>query len=255
MTDQSNVLKSVAAAFDILAHLRETGPGTVTGLAADLDRPKSTVQVYLNTLVEAGFVVKENCEYRIGLRFLEYGTDALRRQPAFPDVTSKVDDLAAETGELAACFVEEDGEAVFVYGTEGEQSIRTDLTIGERAPIHCVASGKAILAHLPEDRIDAILARGLEARTDRTITDPDVLRDELAAIRERGYATAEGESIEGMRVVAAPVRVKGRVVASISLAGPAGRFVGDRYETDIPDIVKGAANELELNLTYPQHRR
>jgi DNA-binding IclR family transcriptional regulator len=108
------------------------------------------------------------------------------------------------------------------------------------------------LAHLPDERVRELLAGELAQRTENTLTDPDELRDELERIRERGYAYSMQESVEGMRAVAAPILLDGTVVGSISLAGPANRFVGDRFETEIPDMVRGAANELELKLTYSQ---
>ncbi|WP_311172148.1 IclR family transcriptional regulator [Halobellus ordinarius] len=171
----------------------------------------------------------------------------------FPNVKSKVEELADSTGELAACFVEELGDAVYVYGTEGDQAVRTDLTMGDRSSLHCTASGKAIFAHLPEERIEEILShQSLERKTPQTITDPDELRDELQRIRERGHAYSREESVEGMRSVAAPILLDGEVVCSISLAGPANRFVGERFTEEVPDIVKGAANEIELKLTYSE---
>jgi DNA-binding IclR family transcriptional regulator len=252
MTKSRNVLKSVDTVFEMVEHLKSTGGRTVTELAADLDMPKSTVQVYLNTLYRHNFVVKNDGKYEIGLRFLEYGIYALRSVTIYPEVRSKVEELAESTGELAACFVEEEGDAVYIYGVEGERSIRTDLSIGDRTELHCTASGKAIMAHLPEERVREIVDRGLQRRTENTITDPDELRDELERIREQGYAYSMQESVEGMRAVAAPILLDGRIVGSISLAGPANRFVGDRFETEIPDMVRGAANELELKLTYSQ---
>jgi DNA-binding IclR family transcriptional regulator len=171
----------------------------------------------------------------------------------FPEVKPKVEELAESTGELAACFVGEEGEAVYVYGTEGERSIRTNLSVGDRSPLHCTASGKAILAHLSDERIRRIIEdRGLEAKTPNTITDADDLFVEVADIREQGYAVSMEESVEGVRAVAAPVLLDDTVVASVSLAGPANRFVGERLEKRIPETVKGAANELELKLTYSQ---
>jgi DNA-binding IclR family transcriptional regulator len=248
-----NVLKSVDRVFNILEHLRREGPRTVTELAADLDMPKSTVQTYLNTLYRHKFVVKSDGAYRLGLRFLEYGIHTLHEVPLYPEVRGKLEELADSTGELAACFVEEEGEAVYVYGVEGERSIRTDLSIGDRSDLHCTASGKAILAFLPDERVETIVAEhGLDRHTDHTITDPDELRAELDRIRERGHAYSRQESVEGVRAVAAPIVLDGRVTGSISLAGPANRFVDGRFETEIPSIVRGAANELELKLTYSQ---
>lgn len=250
---QRNVLKSADKLFTIVEHLKRGGPKTVTELSKELGMPKSSVQVYLNTLHGHKFVARREGGYGIGLRFLEFGMVSLWNEPIFPQVRSKVEELADSTGELAACFVEEHGEAIYVYGTEGDQSIRTNLSVGERSGLHCTASGKAIMAHLPQERIDEIIeGQGLERQTEHTITDPDEMRAELARIRERGYAYSDEESVEGMRAVAAPILLEETVAGSISLAGPANRFVGDRFDTEIPDTVRGVANELELKLTYSQ---
>lgn len=253
MATQRNVLKSVDKVFKIVKHMKSSGRTTVTELSEDLDMPKSTVQVYLNTLYSHNFVVKNDGEYEIGLRFLEYGIFALRNVAIYPEVRAKVEELADSTGELAACFVEEEGDAVYIFGVEGERSIRTDLSVGDRTELHCTASGKALLAHLPEDRIVEIIEeKGLEQKTENTITDPDELLAELEQIREQGFASSMEESVVGMHAVAAPIQLDGQVVGSISLAGPANRFVGDRFEVEIPEMVTGAANELELKLTYSQ---
>ena len=252
MERSRNVLKSVDTVFKITKYLKTEGGKTVTELSNDLDMPKSTIQVYLNTLYNHHFVTKNDGKYEIGLRFLEYGTRALRNVPIYPEVKAKVDELAEMTGELAACFVREERAAIYIYGVEGERSIRTDLSIGDRSDLYCTASGKAILAHLPNAFIDEIIDDGLEQKTTNTITDPDELRAELACIREQGYAYSNEESVEGMRAVAAPILLNERIMGSISLAGPANRFVGDRYDEEIPAQVRGAANELELKLTYSQ---
>jgi DNA-binding IclR family transcriptional regulator len=252
MSKPRNVLKSVDTVFKITKHLKSEGAKTVTELSRELDMPKSTVQVYLNSLYGHNFVAKRDGKYEIGLQFLEYGIFALRNIPVYPEVRTKVEELAETTGELAACFVEEDGDAVYIYGVEGERSVRTDLSVGNRSEPHCTASGKAIMAHLSDEQIEQAIRDGLQRKTEHTITDPDELRDELARIRERGYAYSMEESVEGLRAVAAPIVLDDRIVGSISLAGPASRFVGERFETEIPDMVRGAANELELKLTYSQ---
>lgn len=252
MSQPTNVLKSIGTAFNILKHLKERGGRTVTELSNELDMPKSTVQVYLNSLSAENFVVKKNGKYAIGLQFLEYGFFALWNEPMFPEVKPKIEEMAEETGELAACFVEECGDAVFIYGTEGNRSIRTDLSMGDRSGLHCTASGKAIMAHLPAELVQEIVDRGLDRKTENTITDPDELLDELERIRERGYAYSLEESVENMRAVAAPVLLENRVIGSISLAGPANRFVDRYFEDEIPSVVTGTANELELKLTYSE---
>lgn len=252
---KDNVLTTVDKAFKIIKHLKEEGGKTVTELADDFDMPPSTTQMYLNTLYTNDFIVKEEGRYKIGLQFLEYGTFSLWNEPIFPVIKPKIDELAEESGELAACFVEEEGEVVYIYGSEGDQAVRTDLSIGDRSKIHCTASGKAMLAHQPEDRINEIISKhGLRSKTEHTITDPQELRDELEKIRKQGYARSEQESVEGLNVVAAPVLIHDEVVGAINLAGPATRFTSERFEEELPQLVKGVANEIELKLMYSDRR-
>ncbi|WP_197409784.1 IclR family transcriptional regulator, partial [Haloferax profundi] len=117
----------------------------------------------------------------------------------------------------------------------------------------CTASGKAILAFLPEERVLEIIdERGLEPRTENTITEREELFEELSQIRDQGYANAIEESVKGMRAVAAPIMLEDSVAGSISLAGPANRFVGERFEDEVPKLIKGVANEIELKLTYSE---
>jgi DNA-binding IclR family transcriptional regulator len=253
MSQSQNILKSADRAFKMVEHLKSGGSKTVTELSEELDMPKSTVQVYLNTLYQHRFVTKSEGRYRLGLRFLEYGISRLRDVMIYPEVRRKVEELAETTGELAASFVEEDGRAVYIYGVEGERSIRTDLAVGDQTALHCTASGKAIMAHLPDQQVDTVIHdEELERKTEHTITDPDELRTELQLIREQGYATSDEESVVGMRAVAAPIILDDRVRGSLSLAGPANRFVGARFDTEVPEAVTGSANELELRLMYDQ---
>jgi IclR family acetate operon transcriptional repressor len=92
-----------------------------------------------------------------------------------------------------------------------------------------VSGGKVMLAFLPEKRVDQILARGLQRLTPHTITDPAILRAELAQIRQVGYGLAQEELEEGLSAVAAPIRNhEGRVIAIISVSGPSFRLPKER---------------------------
>jgi DNA-binding IclR family transcriptional regulator len=253
MKTQTNVLKSADKMFSILEYLKQQGGKSVTELSKELDMPPSTIQVYLNTLNNHKFVVKEDNSYNIGLKFLEFGTHSVCKKRIFPEVKKKVEELAESTGELGGCFLEEEGDAVYAYECQGEKSIRTELSVGGRTGLHCTAAGKAILANLPEERIERIIQnKGLEPKTENTITQPEDLKGELEKIREQGHAYNNEESISGVRSVAAPVLLDDTIAGSISVAGPANRFVGERFEKEIPEKVKAVTNELELRLTYSE---
>jgi len=252
-TTPAQSLTSARQLFRVIEGIEEAQPVGVTELSRALDIPTSSVQVYVNTLYENGYIVKVGSKYRLALRFFRHGMNALRTFEIYPAAKPKVYELAEETGELVAAFVEERGQAVYAVAAAGERAIRTDLNIGAHTDLHCTAGGKAMLANLPREDADAIIeTRGLPAYTDSTITDVDDLEAELEEIRANGVAFNEEESIPNMNAVAAPVISGGTVLGSISISGPSTRFHGSLFEDELAGRVKSTANEIELNLEYDE---
>jgi len=112
--------------------------------------------------------------------------------------------------------------------------------------------GKAILAHLPEERIEEILdTHGLTKATPNTVASREELFDELNRIRDQGIAFDDGERIPGLRCVAAPILSNnGRVLGAISVSGPSNRVGGDYWEEELAQQVLEKVNVIELNVTY-----
>jgi IclR family acetate operon transcriptional repressor len=119
---------------------------------------------------------------------------------------------------------------VFISQVETHQAIRAFFRPGQRSPFHASGIGKAVLAHLPSERVSAIVAKsGLEAFTARTLSDRPALLADLAAIRARGWALDDEERHPGMRCVAAPIFNEfGEPVGGISVSGPTVRLTPDR---------------------------
>lgn len=247
-----NPLQSVATTFEILNALKELDGAGVTELSQHLDVPKSTVHNYLSTLEQEGYVVKDDAEYRVGLRFLELGAYARHVQQLFEIAKPEVDRLADETGELANLLVEEHGRGSYLYRAYGDQAVRVKAHVGTRVPLHTTALGKAILAFLPPEEVDEIVEQhGLDAPTDRSISTRGELDDALSAVRDRGVAFDDEERIDGLRCVAAPIRDDGdEVIGAISVSGPTNRLRGDRFREEMAQKVLEVANVIELNVTY-----
>ncbi|MDG5761296.1 IclR family transcriptional regulator [Natronococcus sp. A-GB1] len=245
-------VETVETALEIVALLKRRDQAGVTVIADELGIAKSTASRHARTLEDRGVLVREKGAYRLGTWFLDYGTYVRNRCPVFEAAKPKVDELAAATDEKVWCVIEEHGVGVHIYGAEGRHSVRTHARVGRRTPLHQFAAGKAILAHLPEVRIGTILEeRGLEAATDETITDRSALRDRLETIRERGYAINREESVRGVHAVGAPIRsASGDAVAAISVAGPANRLRGEVLTEELPALLLGATNEIEVNLAH-----
>jgi DNA-binding IclR family transcriptional regulator len=124
--------------------------------------------------------------------------------------------------------------------------------VGRRMPPHCTAAGKVLLAALPPDELDRILRTGLEPFTPHTITDPDELREELARVRQGGYAAAREELERGLNVVAVPIYDHtAQVVASISVAGPAYRVTPERFP-ELAARLMDTATHISAQLGYRQ---
>jgi IclR family acetate operon transcriptional repressor len=245
-------VKSVETVFKILDALKQLNGAGVSELAAHLDLPKSTVHNYLSTLVQEEYVVKNGSSYHIGIRFLEYGAYARVQIDIYDIATPEVDELAASTGELANLMIEEHGRGSYLHRARGENAVQVEAHVGTRVPLHGTALGKAIMAHLPSERVDEIIEQhGLTASTPNTITDRETLDDELAQIREEGIAFDDEERLTGLRCVAAPIlSTNDRILGAISVAGPSNRIRNDRFTEELPKQVLETVNVIELNVTY-----
>jgi len=249
-----DAVETACELLDVLEEHREAG---VTDLARELDVNKSTVYNHLSTLRKRHYVVKEGRSYRLSLRSLSMAETVKQQIGPHDTIVEELDGLVAETGEVAQFAVEEQNRLVYVYKMEGEDAVPVATGVGyvgEKGTFHSTGLGKAILAHLPGERVTEILEQeGMARFTENTITDRDALERELAAIRERGYAVDDGESYTGLRCVAAPVtRDDGEVLGAVSVSGPASRMNDERIESELSTLVVGAANVIDLNTSIPR---
>lgn len=251
-TGTSNQIQATSVTFDVLEGVKDLNGAGVTELANHLDMSKSNVHNYLSTLHEEEFVVKDGTTYDIGLRFMNLARYARQKQEIYDVAKPELDTLAEETGELVNLLVEEHGRGVYVYRAEGEQAVEVDATIGHRVYLHNTALGKAIMAEMSDERVDAIIDRhGLPATTDRTVTERDELWEELETVRDRGVAYDLQERLEGLNCVARAVTDdRDTVLGAISVSGPASRMAGDLLEEELPDKLHSITNIISLNLTH-----
>lgn len=247
-----NGVKAVQTSIGVIESLYERDGARIDELADALDISKSSVHRHLSTLRQANYVTKEGDIYYLSLQFLELGHYVSNRKEVFQLAEPKVKEIADATGERAQFVVEEHGYVRYVHRATGEHAVKTISGIGKRVRMHAVAAGKAILANMPDSQAREIIdQRGLPAFTENTITDEEQLFEELAEIRERGTSFSDGEVVAGLRAVGVPVYgPDGRVLGALTVAGPAHRLKGDVWRSKIPDLLLGAANELELKIEY-----
>ena len=118
--------------------------------------------------------------------------------------------------------------------------------VGGQIPAYCSSLGRAILAHSDADVIDVVLAGELPDRTGHTLTDPDAIRREIAAVRDRGYAFDHEEGNAGVSCIGAPIfGPLGEIVAALSVTGPSPMVRADRFGPAVR-MAAAAASRVHL---------
>lgn len=250
--ERKSTVSTVDTNFEIVHALQRVGNAQIKELAEMLDVAPSTIHRHLLTLKELGYVTKNREGYQLGMRFLTLGGHVQTYHPTFDLARRKVNQVAAKTGERVQFIVEEQGYRIYLYTQTGQNAVQTDSSIGKRGYLHASAAGKAILANVPRERAESIIdEHGLTANTPNTITDREELFTELDEIRERGYAYNLEESTAGLRAVGSVVRgPNDDVLGALSISGPAHRFKGETFDQDLPDLILGSTNEIELKLKF-----
>jgi len=246
-------MRTVLAAFRVLEEVAFTQPAGVGELARKLRMPKTTVQRALQTLWTAGWICPDGAEttrWVLTTRALHIGQHAVAdlsvRDAALPIMR----ELRKETGETAHLMVLEGERAVLIEKVETEHPIRAVITLGSAVPLHGSSNGKAMLAHRTQDEVRALLHDKLVRHTDATIVEWDRFFAELAAVRERGYATNVGEWRTDISAVASPIfDHEGRASASLSISAPGSRMPAENRER-YGALVTEAAQRVSATLGY-----
>jgi len=251
MSENGRTLQVIEKAFNIINYLQEADGARVSEIASDLEMPPSTVHVHLNTLKNSGVVVQEGDIYYLSLRFLRHGNYVQQRTDAYKKAEKYVGELIKETGYRSVFMIEEHGKGVYLHTQHGESPSWEHEVEGDREHLHVLAAGKVILAHLSEEKVESIIDRhGLLEQTKWTISDPTELRENLADIREQGYAFNRGENIDGVHAIGAPaLGPDGRVVGGFSISGPSHRLDEQSLRSEPLDALLGIVNEYELELS------
>jgi DNA-binding IclR family transcriptional regulator len=244
-------VKSDETLIKILEAIQQMNGAGITEIANEVSLSKSSVYRHVTTLEQHGFLNKQGTDYRIGLRFLEFGVEARDDRLIYQETKNRIEEIAEETGEKLWIITEENGKACYLYGAEGSHPVKTYAAEGQFTELHHLAAGKAILAHLPQERVDRIIAQqGLIGQTENTITETQTLKKELEAVRERGVAYNDEESMIGLRAIGAPIRKADEgVYGAISVSAPANRMSDDRRQ-QLSQLLMGAANEIEINIRH-----
>jgi IclR family transcriptional regulator, KDG regulon repressor len=228
LSSVTNALR-ILKAFD--AHHREWG---VSDLARHLDISKSSVHRLMSTMTEERMLEqnRETGRYHLGLAVFDLAGAISTRYDLHEAVMGPLSELRQRSGETVQVAVLDSREVVYIERLDSPNTLRMFLDIGRRNHAHSTATGKVLLAHQSPAELDRILQGWvLPKLTPKTITQIKKLREELALVRDRGWAENWHESELGVVSIGAPIHSRdGKVVAALSLAGPADRIEPYRRE-------------------------
>ena len=237
MRQSGPYLKTVDRALQVLLLFdRERPEWSSSELAQALGLHRSIVYRILRSLEQRGFVTQtdRHGRYALGLKLVELGNVVLEGMDLQKVARPVMTRLVEETGESAFLTVLSGDEGVCVEKVDSRKAIRAMTSVGTHSPLHAGASGKVLLAHLSPDRVHEVIAKGLQAVTPRTVTDPDQLRRDLEKIRQQGWAYSVGELTPEVAAISVPLWDSGGAMLGVlSTAGPASRFHQDR----VPDLI------------------
>ena len=236
---EKKIIQSIDRALQVLELFSLEKPEWgVTEISKALNIYKSNVHNVLTTLAEKGFVIKDSKtdKYKLGIKFFELGSIVIKNMDLRKIAHPYIEELSKEFKETVHLGILDKGRVVSIEREESDTGLCSHIEIGKRTPLHCTAVGKAIMSYLSENEINLIIKeKGLEKFTENTITNKEGLENELKKIREQGYAVDNIEHEEGVRCVAGPIRdYSGKVIASMSISGPAFRI----NEDNTPNIAK-----------------
>jgi IclR family acetate operon transcriptional repressor len=188
-------------------------------LAHGLAKPKSTTHRLAADLVRAKALERTTRGYQLGMKLFEYGTQVPNQRRIREASMPFLQDLRELTNLTANLATRDGSEIVYIEKLVSRTTVVPHTRSGGRLPVHCTALGKALLAFAPSDEISAFLELPLARVTSHTIVESRLLRRELAEIRRSRLAFDNEESEMGLFCVAAPIVVRDKVVASISVTG------------------------------------
>lgn len=227
-------------------------PRGVTDLATELKFTKSNVHRLLTTLQQQGYVrqIPPHSLYELTTKIWELGNTVIQRMDLLKVAHPAMVKLAEITGETIHLSVLDNMDVIYVDKIESEHHIRAHTSVGARAPSYTVATGKAMLAQMPDSYLERFSDR-LERFTDTTRVTLDDLKKDIEQVRQQGYAMVlHGEWREGIAAVAcAIIGRSGELVGAIGMSGPDSRIKRKHLKQFSGDVVE-AARTISTALGY-----
>lgn len=255
MSDNHYTIQVVVHALDLLEQFgRNSEELSAKGISHVLKLSKQSTFRLLTTLESRGYVEKNFAtdRHRLGLKTFELRQNYLRQSGILTRTHTFLENLLTATGETTYLVFLDKTHIVYVAAKESSQPVHVVSRCGTRLPAYCTASGKAILAYLPEAELNHLLPEGtLQSFTAQTHTSMTTLKKELMQVTRQGYAVDNEEYDREVSCVAAPVfGLTGRAVGALSISGPTFRMSCNRIENELAPLILQSCAELSKHLGF-----
>ena len=250
--------KSVSKTLAILATFNETTPMQRTSdIAAKLHMNISTVSRHLNTMLDWGFLERDDATgfYHLGLEIVALAGASLQNNDVYRHAFPELQQLSYKYGVHSHMGVPRQVDVVHLISICCENTMELLIPMGHCHPMYCSAMGRALLAYMPADRAQEILKKSeLQKFTHETKIDVSEINKELLRTRQKGYCILSDELAENKASIAAAVFDRHRCpVAAISVSASAHSLSQPQRERELAKAVMTTAGKISAKLgCYPK---
>lgn len=239
----------------IRAFSRDRPRLTLSDVARETGTTRAAARRFLITLESLGYVSSEGRLFSLRPSVLQLGYAYLSSFSMAEIAQDHLERLAGEMHESCSASVLDGQDIVYVARASTNRILATGLSIGARLPAYCTSMGRVLLASLSDDQLNAYLASAdLRPLTNRTITDPELLRAELTRVRRQGWCILDQELEEGVRSAAVPVHDgQDRVIAAVNISAHAMRIDMATLESSFLPRILDCAKQIDSDLAGRRH--
>ena len=229
----------------------------VSELSKALGSPKASAHRICATLLEGGFIEHDAAtrQYRLSAKALWIGSGYLRHSIVYRSAFFPMQDLSKQVPGTIQLGVPDSGHVLFIHSIGDPSSVEVFADVGLRRSLHATASGKLFLTELSSEQLEAWMSSSREKYTPKTILSLARMKQELAAIIEKGYAINREELLPGISVLAAPVYDRtNKVAAAISITLRSDELASSE-ETRYAALLRQAAQKVSIQLGHRTRRQ
>lgn len=249
---EESKVKSLSKALDVLDCFSVDEPELgITEICNKLGLYKSNVHNIVSTFEKHGYLTKNphTNKYKLGLNILKLSNIISSNLHERDFIQPHIKQIANETDEIVYYAILHNKQVLYLDYACTSGTIMETSKMGVMAPVYCTATGKAMLAFLPDDELESLLQDDFAQFTENTITNKEAMRAELIKSRKRGYSVDNMEHEYGIKGVGVPIMDRrGYPFAAISISGPSLRFDEDKIEF-FASLLKQHKQQIERQLS------